>query len=316
MTSSVARDLATARRLEWWTLLSMATVLAVMTFASSGSEAFRTALIEDWLSLVPAIVFLIAARIERMPPSRRFPFGFDRANSLAFLIAAVALAAVGISLLIESVMSLVQGEHPSVPPMQLFGHEVWSGWVMVAALAYSVIPPLILGRLKEPVARRLHDKVLHTDALMQKADWQTGLAGIVGIVGIGFGLWWLDAAAAIFIAFSIVADGFRSLTSATAELLDGTPRALESDAIADDAVTITHWAEQRFPGADIQLREVGRVIHAVVAGMPPPPGFRLEDEDIPELKDRWRLERIAFSPSRDPGPGDRASGLRDPANPL
>ena len=27
---------------------------------------------------------------------------------------------------------------------------------------------------------------------MQKADWMTGVAGIVGIIGVGFGFWWAD----------------------------------------------------------------------------------------------------------------------------
>jgi hypothetical protein len=38
------------------------------------------------------------------------------------------------------------------------------------ALTYSIVPPVILGRMKLPLAKRLQDKVLHTDAMMQKAD--------------------------------------------------------------------------------------------------------------------------------------------------
>ncbi len=65
---------------------------------------------------------------------------------------------------------------------------------MLAALTYPIVPPFILGRLKQPVARRIQDMVVHTDALMQKADWMTGAAASVGIIGVGFGLWWADAA--------------------------------------------------------------------------------------------------------------------------
>ncbi len=92
---------------------------------------------------------------------------------------------------------------------------------MIAALAYSVVPPVILGRMKQPVARRIQDKVVHTDALMQKADWMTGVAAIVGILGVGFGLWWADSAAALVIAVDIVRDGFRAARAAAAELADG-----------------------------------------------------------------------------------------------
>lgn len=297
MNPDVAAKLKRAERLEWLTIGWMASVLAVMTLAMGGSAAFATALFEDWLSLIPAIVFLIAARLERRPPTARFPFGLNRANSLAFLIAAVALTAVGSLLLFESLMTLVKAEHPTIAPVTLFGQPVWSGWVMIAALTYSVIPPMILGRMKGPVAKELHDKVLHTDALMQRADWQTGLAGIVGILGLGLGYWWADATAASFISLSIVHDGLRSLRIATAELADGAPRAIDSDEIAPDAQAVHDWLRERFPGARIELRETGRYIRAVVIGAEPPSGFDPDAEDIPGLKDRWRLERVSFSPS-------------------
>jgi cation diffusion facilitator family transporter len=293
----VAANLKRAERLEWLTIGWMASVLAVMTLAMGGSEAFATALIEDWLSLVPAVVFLIAVRLERRGPTRRFPFGFHRVNSLAFLIAAVALFFVGGLLLFESLMTLAKAEHPTIAPVSVFGHQVWAGWVMIAALAYSVVPPFVLGRMKQPVAKALHDKVLHTDALMQRADWMTGLAGIVGILGVGFGYWWADATAASFIAFSVVRDGIRSLRIAAAELIDGAPRAIDSDEIAPDAQAVHDWLAARFPDARIELRETGRYIRAVVVGATPPQDFDKDEADIPGLTDRWRLERVSFSPS-------------------
>lgn len=301
MNPDVAAGLKRAERLEWLTIGWMASVLAVMTLAMGGSEAFATALFEDWLSLVPAVVFLIAARLERKGPTPRFPFGFHRVNSMAFLVAAVALFFVGGLLLFESLMTLARAEHPTIEPMALFGHQVWSGWVMIAALAYSIVPPVILGRMKQPVARALHDKVLHTDALMQRADWMTGLAGIIGILGVGFGYWWADAAAASVIAFSVVHDGIKSLRVAAAELIDGAPRAIDGAGIAPDAQAAYDWLHQRFPDARIEMRETGRYIRIVVDGATPPDGF--DPGDIPGIPDRWRLERVAFSPAEPSPPG-------------
>jgi len=44
---------------------------------------------------------------------------------------------------------------------------------MVAALIYSIIPPLILGRMKLLLAAELHDKPLQTDANINQGDWLT-----------------------------------------------------------------------------------------------------------------------------------------------
>ncbi len=42
--------------------------------------------------------------------------------------------------------------------------------------------------MKKSLARDLNDKVLYTDADMNAADWQTGLAGIAGVVASGSAL--------------------------------------------------------------------------------------------------------------------------------
>jgi cation diffusion facilitator family transporter len=273
----------------------MATVLVVMFLALGGSQAMRTAFIEDILSLVPAVTFLIAARLEPKDPTAKYPFGFTGVNSLAFLVSAVVLTVMGTLLLMENAMALVKAEHPTLGPIELFGRQVWSGWVMIPALAYSVVVPLVLGHLKQPVAERLCDKVLHTDALMQKADWMTGLAGIAGVLGIAFGLWWADAAAACFISLSILQDGLKSIRTASAELLDGAPRKLENADVADDARDLQTRLEQRWPGATVRLRESGRYIVATVEGVAEPgslpPLAELMGGERP-----WRLARLSFVP--------------------
>ena len=137
---------------------------------------------------------------------------------------------------------------------------------MIAALAYSVVPPVILGRMKLPLARRLQDEVLHTDALMQKADWMTGLAGIAGIVGIGLGYWWADSVAAGIISFSILHDGITSLRIAVAELADGAPRELGSTKLEEEAGALRARLLELYPGADVRLRDSGRFILAQVSG--------------------------------------------------
>lgn len=292
----IAEAHARAVRLEWWTVGWIASIVVVMGIVAGGSQAMRTAWIEDMLSLVPAIVFLIAARFERRQPSARFPFGFARAHSLAFLISAVALAATGSILLVESALTLIHADHATVAGITLFGHEIWQGWLMIAALIYSSIPPLILGRMKLPLARAMSDKVLHTDAMMQKADWMTGLAGVGGIVGLGMGWWWADAVAAAVIAGSILHDGIRALEIATAELIDGAPRALDSDDVADDARALHAALDARYPGAEVRMRETGRMIHAVVVGVRP--DSPIDGDAIwPGPPDRrWRLEQIGFVP--------------------
>lgn len=292
--AAIADDVRHGEQLEWWTLAWMISVVAVMALVMGSSQAMKAAVIEDVLSLVPAIVFLLSIHWERKQPNRRFPFGYRRANSLAFLVAATALLSVGGFLAYESVTTLVRQEHPTVGGITLFGHTIWLGWLMIAALAYSVVPPLILGHIKHPIATRIRDKVLHTDALMQKADWQTGLAGIAGIIGIGLGWWWADAAAALFISLSIIKDAIGALEKAVAELLDGTPRSLDSNDPSEDSERLTAALKKRFGNVEVRLRETGRYIAAEVDCASPrviPTAEELMGKGL-----AWRLASLTFRP--------------------
>lgn len=296
---------ARAQRLEWWSIAWTVSVIVVMGAAMGSSQTMKTAWIEDCLSLVPPAVFLISARLERRPPSALYPNGFARAPGVAFALAAAALVALGAVLLANSAMSLIAREHATVVSVTVAGQELWSGWLMVGAQVYSIIVPIVLGRLKLPLAHALNDKTLYTDAMTQKANWMTGVAGIGGVIGIGLGYWWADAVAAGLISLDILNDGLRALRSAAAELIDGAPRALDSEQVADDASALHAALTARFPDAEIRLRETGRVIGAQVVGA-------LPDGDDPESywpgdpARSWRLDHVSFIPPRKPSVSPRA----------
>lgn len=288
-------DLSKARALCGWTLVLISAVALMMYLVMGQSQAMKSAFIEDVLSLIPSFVFLVAASVEGKPRSERFPFGFKRFDSLAFLIAATALLSIGAFIAKESITALLSMEHPSIGMVEIFGQRFWLGYAMIAALLISAIPPIVLGRLKMPVAKRLADKVLYTDAETQKADWQTALVGVLGIVGIGFGLWWADSAAALFISLSVMKDGWTNLKKASAELGDGAPRALESNELSSDAEEIAERLRSIYPMADIRLRESGRYIYAEVVGEGADKASDIELVAPHERK--WRLVQVSYVPA-------------------
>ncbi|QUT05111.1 cation transporter [Sphingobium phenoxybenzoativorans] len=292
----IVEDIRAAERLEWWNIGWTITIIAVMGLAMGSSQAMRTAWVEDALGLVPPIAFLVAARYEERASDAHFHYGFDRVNGLGFLIAAVALAAVGLLLFKDAVTALTTAEHVTIGSVRIWGHDVWLGWAMMGAQAYATIPPLIIGRKELPLAKRLRDKLLHTDALMNKANWQTGVAGFLGVAGLGFGWWWADSGAAILISASIIWDGWKALKIATSELVDGVPCALEEPKLSAEAKAVSTALRKEFPKSKVLLRETGRYIRAEVIGVKAPEEFDTKRFEIPGLKDRWRLESIAFRP--------------------
>ena len=206
-------------------------------------------------------MFLVASRYRHRDPDERFPYGFHRVVTIAFLCAAVALFAMGAFLLWDSVTALLSFEHPSIGTVRLFGTPIWLGWLMLPALVWSAVPAALLGRAKLPLAGALHVKVLHADATMNKADWLTAGAAMVGVLGIGFRLWWADAVAASVISLDILHDGVRNLRTVVADLLDNQPTTVDHDAPDDapervrDHLLALDWVAD----ADVRMREEGHV---------------------------------------------------------
>ncbi|PJJ72922.1 divalent metal cation (Fe/Co/Zn/Cd) transporter [Diaminobutyricimonas aerilata] len=257
------RALAQATRLEWATIGFLAVTVTIVALVLGSSQAMRAAWIEDMLSFLPPIAFLVATRVVRLKPTVAHPYGFHRATGVAHLVAAVALLVMGFYLFFDSASKLVSAEHPSIGGITLFGVTFWLGWLMIAALAITSIPPVILGRMKLKRAEALHDKVLYADADMNKADWQTAAAGIAGILGIGVGLWWADAAAALIISASIGWDGMKNVRGAIGALMDASAKTYDDKkphplaARIDRTLRELRWVEQ----ARSRVRDEGHVFH-------------------------------------------------------
>ncbi|MGP3534522.1 cation transporter [Microbacterium sp. RD1] len=214
------RMLRRAIRLEWATLAFLVVTIAAVGIVTGSSQAMRAAWIEDLLSLAPPIAFLVAVRIIRRPATRTYPYGFFRSVGVAHLVAGVALFAMGAFLLVDSVLTLIRGDRPPIGTVVLFGQTVWLGWLMMGVMALTIPLPIYFGHQKMKLAEELHNKVLYADADMNKADWMTAVGTIVGVGGIGLGLWWTDAAAATFIAASILWDGVKNTRAAVTDLMD------------------------------------------------------------------------------------------------
>jgi divalent metal cation (Fe/Co/Zn/Cd) transporter len=293
-----------AVRLEWISIVYTVTAVVAIFFTLGSSQAMKGAWLEDVLSLAPPLAFLVAARVRYKRPNRDFPYGYHRAVEVAYLVAALALLSMGIFLIVDSALKLVDGDHPPIGMVELFDWQVWLGWLMIAALVYSVIPPAILGRLKKDLAAELHDKVLFADAKMNKANWMTGTAAIIGVVGIGFGLWWMDATAAIVIGLDITHDGLTYTAAAVKDILDGRPRRDDEKGVhplveqVRETVAELDWIRE----AAVRMRELGHLLSVEVLAVPRDDADlldRVEDavERIQALD--WKLQDVVVAVVRE-----------------
>ncbi|MCT1922788.1 cation transporter [Brevibacterium luteolum] len=296
-----AQALKKAIRLERISLGVIAVTVVLVLLVAGSSQAMKAAWIEDSLSLLPPLAFLLAARLIRRRPTAAKPYGYHRAIGIAHLVSGVALLVMGLYLIIDSGLGLLEAEHPPIGVFVLFDTPIWQGWLMIAVMIVTGAPTVILGRMKLKLAPLLHDKVLYADAQMNKADWMTSLATVVGILGIGVGLWWADSAAAIVVAVDIVRDGRKNLRDAVRDLMDS--RATQYDGTSPDPLTdrvvdclgSASWVAE----AECRIRDQGHVLH-IEAFVVPVDGRAPSLEEAAELRERcveldWRVKDFVLS---------------------
>lgn len=296
---------ALKQAIKWqiFTICFTLVTITVMAFVMGNSMAMRTAWIEDMLSLLPQISFLIALFFTYKQPTLRHPYGWHRAMGVGHLVSGVALLTVGTHLGYEAAKGLVTADHPTIGTVQLFGNTVWLGWLMVIVMALIVVGPLwIYGPPKKRLAPILHNKVLSADADMAKADWQTNAASIIGVLGVGVGFWWLDGAAAVFISIGIILDGYKNTKMALADLMD--QRARTSDSAKPHPVReeIATCARERMWVGDVgmRIRDEGQLLQVELFVVP-----RLKRVNVDELTElqqaicdlAWNLHDVVVIPT-------------------
>ncbi|KQZ11970.1 cobalt transporter [Microbacterium sp. Root53] len=308
--TDLPREQAEAMRkavgIEVFTICYTTVTIVLIALVVGSSQAMRTAWIEDMLSLLPQIAFLAALFFTRRRPSRSFPFGLHRAMGVGHLVAGIALLIVGANLAVEAVLGFARSEHPTIGTVKLFGTTIWQGWLMIGVMALIVIAPPFYGRYKAKLARPLHNKLLHADADMAKADWQTNAASIVGVGGVGLGIWWLDYAAALFISLGILWDGWRNTVTAVEDLIDKRVTTYDDRAVhplVGDVLRVlrsTRWVED----AGVRVRDLGQVLH-VEAFVVPRRGFlgagRIDLAALGRLQRRiialdWKMQDVVVIP--------------------
>jgi cation diffusion facilitator family transporter len=289
------------KRLAWVSIVLLTFAGTLLALTVGHSQTMKTAWISDFLSALPAVALLGAMRFEMLPPTRRFPFGYTRAISVAFLVTASVLMLMGVSLFFDSVIRLVRTERPPIGTMVILGRQIWAGWVMMAALAFSMICGLVLGLLKQPLARTLHDKELAAESQTNRDEWMSESVAIGALVGVGYGFWWADAASAAVISLLMVKDGWENMQQVVADLMDEAPTRFGKQELEDLPERVKAEAEKLdwVTAAAVRLREHGRVVVGEVFVVPKESDRLVEriESAVDHLRALdWRLHTLTIMP--------------------
>ena len=213
----------------------------------SGSVALLGDTLHNVADALTAVPLLIAFRLARRPASKRFTYGYGRAEDLAglFVIAMITLSA-GLAAY-EAINRLV---HP---------RTVSHLWLVGAAAVIGFLGNEIVARYRITVGRRIGSAALVADGLHARTDGLTSLAVLFGAVGVGLGWRRADPVVGLLITVAILAVLRGAIRQVGARLMD---------AVDPELVDQARAAVTSVPGIDhiedLRIRWIGHTLRAEV----------------------------------------------------
>ena len=216
------------------------TILQLVIFIISGSVALLADTIHNFADALTAIPLWIAFVLARRAATRRYTFGFGRAEDLAglFIVAVVALSAI-----VAGYEAINRFFHPTVL------HNL--NWVIVAGvIGFAGNELVAIYRIR--VGRQIGSAALVADGVHARLDGFTSLSVVLGAVGVLLGLPLADPIIGLLISVSILILLWGTVRSIGRRLMDGI-----DPAIVDRAEHALEHADGVNGISSIKLRWVG-----------------------------------------------------------
>lgn len=175
----------------------------------TGSVALLADTIHNFSDALTAVPLLIAFVLARRVPTRRYTYGYGRAEDIAglFIVGMIALSAVVAGW--ESIRRLVDP------------HPISSPWVVFAAGIIGFLGNELVAIYRIRVGRRIGSAALVADGLHARTDGFTSIAVAVGAVGVMLGFPLADPIVGLLITIAILAVLKGAVVEVFRRLMDG-----------------------------------------------------------------------------------------------
>ena len=221
-------------------VLLVTSLLQLGVILVSGSVALLADTIHNFSDALTAIPLFIAFRLARRAPTRRYTYGYGRAEDFAalFVIAMITLSAI---------IAAVEAIRRLITPQSID----YLGWVAAAGIIGFLGNELVaLYRIREGNA--IGSAALVADGYHARTDGFTSLAVVLGALGVWAGWPAADPIAGLLISIAILAVLRRAAIEVLRRLMNGVdPRLvdrLEHEAARVPGVIAVHEVRVRWEG--------------------------------------------------------------------
>jgi cation diffusion facilitator family transporter len=238
---------AEGMRTLWITLgvLGLTALIQAVVTALSGSVALLGDTLHNAADALTALPLGVAFVLGRRPPTRRYTYGYGRAEDLAGIVIVLTIAASSALAAYAAVIRLI---HP---------HHVSNLIAVAAAALIGFAGNELAARYRIRTGRKIGSAALVADGLHARTDGLTSLAVLLGAGGVALGWNWADPVVGLLITVAILAVLRQAAREIYRRLMDAVDPAL-----VDQAETILRATPGVLDVGQVRLRWVGHQIRA------------------------------------------------------
>lgn len=177
----------------------------------AGSLAVLGDGIDSATDVVISVVMIVTAGIINRPPSRKYVYGYEKAEGIATKVLSLVIFYAGIQMLISSLQSMFSDEPRVLPGMLAI-------WVTV----FSIAGKLLLALYQYRQGRRVNSPMLTANAVNMRNDVLISTGVLVGLAfTFILDLPILDSVTGLIISLFIIKSSISIFIDSSVELMDG-----------------------------------------------------------------------------------------------
>ncbi len=177
----------------------------------AGSLAVLGDGIDSATDVIISIAMIFTARIVSKPPTRKFVFGYEKAESITTKILSLVIFYAGMQMLISSVQRIFSGEVRELP-----------GTIAIYVTILSVIGKLILAAYQRKQGKKIESSMLTANAINMRNDVLTSVGVLTGLLfTIYLRLPVIDSITGLLVSLFIIKSAISIFMDSSVELMDG-----------------------------------------------------------------------------------------------
>lgn len=245
-------------------------IIKIVAGFISGSLAVVADGIDSSTDIITSVITLVTARILAKPPDKKYPYGYDKADTIAAKLLSFIIFFAGAQLLIATIKKLIAGGNSEIPGKLAIYITVLS----IAGKLFLSLHQYRTGKKAKSAMLIANSKNMQNDVIISGSV----LLGLVFIYVLKMPI--LDTITALFVSLWVLRGAYKIFRETSLELMDGTKDCAIYDKIFDAIESVKgahhpHRVRARNIGhkvmiaidlevdGDLTLREAHEIAHKV-----------------------------------------------------